>query len=81
MHSIYWYDTTESATTPPIVRRENSLTIIDDSKNGEYELFQNGSLIITQVTMNHDRTYRVLYSTSEFGGTVTEDIQITVTGK
>ncbi|XP_071851878.1 uncharacterized protein [Apostichopus japonicus] len=79
LYAIYWYSTLDSSTTPPIVHRVNSTTPIEASDNNGFGLSRNGSLVISKVTMSHDKDLRVLYSAEKLGGSFTEDIDLIVT--
>lgn len=60
-YAVYWYNSTNVATDLPI------LTLDASGKSGpgivsrEFDVHQNGSLVINEVTLEHDHSFTVIY--------------------
>ncbi|XP_071853143.1 uncharacterized protein [Apostichopus japonicus] len=61
---IQWYDSTKEGTTP-IITFVRSLKSGRGYMSGDYDIFPNGSLIVTNVTVQHDRVFSVVLAASE----------------
>ncbi|XP_071844011.1 cell adhesion molecule CEACAM1-like isoform X1 [Apostichopus japonicus] len=62
---IFWYDDASNDDSIPIITSGKNVTGGVGYDSGEYSLFSNGSLIIYNVSMDHDRSYKVLYFDQE----------------
>ncbi|PIK36106.1 putative NLR family CARD domain-containing protein 4-like [Apostichopus japonicus] len=62
---IFWYDDASNDDSIPIITRSKNVTGGVGYDSGEYRMFSNGSLIINNVSMDHDRAYKVIYFDQE----------------
>lgn len=77
---IYWYDDASDDDSTPIIRFIENVKDGVGYDSGEYSLFPNGSLIIYNVSMKHDRAFKVIYYDQEGLYNVFR-VSLTVTGK
>ncbi|KAJ8019125.1 hypothetical protein HOLleu_42491 [Holothuria leucospilota] len=58
---IYWYNTTDYMDNDPIIHYNNIKVIGAGYESGEFDVHPNGSLIIRNVTLRHERIFTVAY--------------------
>lgn len=57
---IYWYDSTETVKDIPILNFQGSTKSGTGFTSGEYDIHPNGSLIIHNVTVDHEKSFAVV---------------------
>ncbi|KAJ8051008.1 Protein NLRC5 [Holothuria leucospilota] len=62
---VLWYDTRDYLLAEPILHYRRSLKTGSGYDSGEYDILQNGSLVIQEVLLKHERTFTVAYLHSE----------------
>lgn len=77
---IQWYDSTEEGTTP-IINFVRSLKSGRGYMSGDYDIFPNGSLIVTNVTVQHDRVFSVVLAASEETSVTQYTVRVETIGK
>lgn len=77
---IFWYDDASNDDSIPIITFVENVNGGVAYDSGEYNLFSDGSLIIHNVSMDHDRSFKVIYFDQEGLYNVFR-VPLTVTGK
>lgn len=77
---IQWFNSTEDGTKPIItfVRSEKGGS---GYISGNYDILPNGSLIITNVTLQHERVFSVVLAASEDKPTIQYIVRVETIGK
>lgn len=60
-YAVYWYNSTNVATDLPILTLDTSGKSGPGIVSREFDVHQNGSLVINEVTLEHDHTFTVIY--------------------
>ncbi|KAJ8051017.1 NLR family CARD domain-containing protein 4 [Holothuria leucospilota] len=76
--SVLWYDTTDTLLAQPILHYRSSIKTGLGYVTGEYDVHPNGSLIIKDVSLTHEKTFSVAYLHSQEGTVVYVDVVIFV---
>lgn len=80
-YGVYWYSSTDSANTYPLLTFQESEKGGDGYLSGEFDVFPNGSLIIKNVSLRDDHIFRVILLDSKDVDSVIHDIRVYVTGE
>lgn len=81
-YGAFWYNTTEHLTEPPFLYYKNSVKSGRGFESGEFDILPNGSLIINNVTIQHEHFFRVfMFLEEESDPTVQYDVYVKVVGK
>ncbi|KAJ8049863.1 hypothetical protein HOLleu_02788 [Holothuria leucospilota] len=63
--SLFWYDYHDATTVNPVLIFDEYGKSGSGYESGEYDMYSNGSLIINEVSMNHDRNFTVVVRYSQ----------------
>lgn len=77
-YGVYWYNSTNVANNP-IISLENTEKAGQGLESGEYDIFHNGSLIIQNVTLQHDRVFSVIFLSNRHSEGAFFNISLVVT--
>ncbi|KAJ8050519.1 NLR family CARD domain-containing protein 4 [Holothuria leucospilota] len=76
---VLWYNTTDYLHTNPILHYNGeSIKSGLGYESGEFDIFPNGSLIISEVSLEHDHTFKVAYVPFEDSQPTLVDVEIIV---
>lgn len=77
-YGVYWYSSTDSANTYPLLTFQESEKGGDGYLSGEFDVFPNGSLVIKNVSLADDHIFRVILLDSKDVDSVIHDIRVYV---
>ncbi|XP_071851676.1 uncharacterized protein [Apostichopus japonicus] len=81
-YGAFWYNTTEHRFEDPFLYFENSNKSGIGIESGEFNILPNGSLVINNVTLQHEHSFRVfMFLEEESGPTVQYDVNVKVVVK
>lgn len=81
VYAISWYNSTILRNEYPIIHYKNFKKSGSGYESGEFDIYPNGSLIITNVSLEHDHYFAVEYLQSESGVSVVINVDVIVIGK
>lgn len=81
LHAIVWYDSVDTIENDPIANCVKVETLGDDCASEGYDVDVNGSLIISQVSLYHERTFTALQFMKNTEEPITHHVKIIVTGE
>lgn len=76
--AVVWYNSTISTMDDPLLHYQSSLKLGPGYQSGEFDVFPNGSLIINNVSLQNDHTFRVVYMPSDEDAPYPIDVRIIV---
>lgn len=78
---VYWYDT-QDLTQQPVLHKENGILGGDGYESGKFDLAQDGSLLIKNVTSEYERVFTVVILETRLTENLKhETIEVKVFGK
>ncbi|PIK51343.1 hypothetical protein BSL78_11780 [Apostichopus japonicus] len=77
-YGIYWYDTTD-VTENPFLYLDEGVKTGEGYLSGEFDIHANGSLIIKNVSLDHDRVFTVVQLQNRETFTITNNVKVVVT--
>lgn len=80
-YSVLWYDSVDYITTTPIVMLQEENIIYDDGSIRDYDITINGSLIIHDVSIIHERTFLAIKFERKDSEPSLHCVAVIVTGK
>lgn len=80
-HAIHWYDSVDTVQGKPIVSCISAEQSSGGCDNGMYAVAVDGSLLIENIVLAHERTFAVLIFNSEFEEPMTYYVDVITTGK
>lgn len=80
-YGVYWYNTSDYENTEPILYFTNRQKSGLGYDTEEFNIFQNGSLIINNVSLQHEGDFTVIMFREESGVTIPNFVKVIVTGK
>lgn len=78
-YGIYWYDTTD-VTENPFLYLDEGVKTGEGYLSGEFDIHANGSLIIKNVSLDHDHVFTVVQLQNEETFIITNNVKVVVTG-
>lgn len=77
--AVLWYNTSNLSEDVLLLHYQSSFKLGPGYQSGEFDIFPNGSLIITNVTHQHDHNFGVVYMPSDEDEPYPIDVRIIVT--
>ncbi|PIK55416.1 hypothetical protein BSL78_07687 [Apostichopus japonicus] len=77
-YGIYWYDTTD-VTENPFLYLDEGVKTGEGYFSGEFDIHANGSLIIKNVSLDHDHVFTVVQLQNKETFTITNNVKVVVT--
>ncbi|KAJ8049797.1 hypothetical protein HOLleu_02701 [Holothuria leucospilota] len=77
--AVLWYNSTDSLKDGPILEYQNMTKSGPGFTLGEFDIHQNGSLIINNVSLSHERTFMVGYLRFKFNEPTFINVEVLVT--
>ncbi|KAJ8051058.1 hypothetical protein HOLleu_04483 [Holothuria leucospilota] len=78
---VFWFNTTNYRSEEPILHFTQSSKTGVGYTSGEYDVLENGSLVIINVTFQHETSFTVAYFQSQRDAALYYDVKVVVLGR